>query len=91
MSLTIGSSNRQQWHNKIHMKEHKGQYPAFPFPGFDGAGKFPAQKSATGLLTRDYIAIEAMKAFITAGDAPSKDAAKYAYDCADAMLDIREK
>jgi hypothetical protein len=74
------------------MKEQKGQYPAFPFPGFDGAGKFPPQKSATGLLVRDYMAIEAMKAFISSGDqCPAKDVAEYSYKVADAMLDIREK
>ena len=40
---------------------------------------------------RDYIAVEAMKAFITAGDASSIDAANYAYKVADAMLDVRDK
>lgn len=87
----IARSTASNGITQIHtMEKHKGQYPAYPFPGFDGAGKFPPQKSATGLLVRDYIAIEAMKAVITAGDIPSKDAADYAYECADAMLDIRE-
>ena len=74
------------------MKQHKGQYSAFPFPGFIGAEDIKPQRPSSGLLARDYIALKAMSAFISSGDqCPAIDVASYAYAVADSMLDAREK
>jgi hypothetical protein len=68
-----------------------GTYPAFPFSGFAGADGIAPQPSNSGMSFRDYIAVEAMKATITNGDICAEDLARYAYECADLMLEIREK
>ena len=69
---------------------------AFPNPGFDnGPGNFRSYPS-DGFSKREYIAVEAMKKFISSDFSPSEldhydDVAKAAYRMADAMLKARRQ
>lgn len=75
--------------------------PAFVFPGFeffdsranDGVGERVVYEPHNGMTLRDYFAAKAMAGFLASEtDAPTfGQLAKFAYQCADAMLAERAK
>jgi len=72
----------------------KSDFPAFPFPGFLGAGSHPARPGNSGMSFRDHLAVQAMGNIILHEDyhpeSPSRIALQ-SYSIADAMLEAREK
>jgi hypothetical protein len=68
-------------------------FPAFPFPGFDGGGMFNPQPSNSGMSFRDYVAVRAMQNMLLndefSPEGPSR-IASLSYGLADAMLAARE-
>jgi len=51
---------------------------------------FPLERNSTGMTLRDYFAARAMQAFLTGDyDLYPHEAAKKAYELADAMLEAR--
>jgi hypothetical protein len=63
--------------------------PAFPQPDFVTDGSTEIQGDP-GMALRDYFAAKAMQALIPIkGERPMQMAAQYAYDWADAMMEVR--
>lgn len=69
-------------------------FPAFPFPGFDGGGSFAPQPSNTGMSYRDYVAVRAMQNMLLndefSPEMPTR-IASLSYRLADAMLEARDQ
>lgn len=73
-----------------------GNHPAFPVQAYPGDGSNPKVRPNTGMSMRDWFAGKAVEGILSNPedsfrDVDFKDAADFAYNIANAMLERREK